>query len=583
LGSYASLGALQSAHPTGNTGDGYLVAGSLYVWTGSIWSNVGTIQGPTGVSGPTGATGSTGPTGAQGTSIKLKGTVAAVINLPSTGNSINDAYLVDITGNIFSWSGSDWVDGGHVVGPTGSTGATGATGPSGAKGKDYITTDATPIPSETYIGVAAPLNQHSGDLWFDIDDLGATTAIYSGTSAPNPVEFQFWASEDNPYEEIIFSDAEAPTGSHYAGDLWIDTDDFDKDYVHVSSTAPSPDQYVLWVDTNQDEYLVGPAGPTGAQGPGKFTLDTYPPTSPALGDKWINNESGIEYTWFSDGSKNRWVELAPSGYLGPTGATGATGPTGAQGMSGAQGNQGPTGLTGQNGATGPTGATGASVTGPTGPSGGPTGSTGPTGSVGATGPAGVPGDSAFQVAVAAGYVGTNTQWLTSLRGATGATGLTGATGPSVTGPTGATGPVATSFTNSTVTGVVELATIYSSATAATTTYNIDATSSTVAWYSVASTASSGFTINVRASATATLDSLLANNTSLTVVFMNTTGAVTTSFPSTFKIDGTTISPKWQNGTAITGGNASSIDMYVYTIVKTAPATYTVFGVQSRYA
>jgi hypothetical protein len=111
-------------------------------------------------------------------------------------------------------------------------------------------------------------------------------------------------------------------------------------------------------------------------------------------------------------------------------------------MSGAQGNQGPTGLTGQNGATGPTGATGASVTGPTGPSGGPTGATGATGSVGATGPAGVPGNSAFQVAVAAGFVGSNAQWLASLVGATGPTGAkgdTGSTGASVTGPTGATG------------------------------------------------------------------------------------------------------------------------------------------------
>lgn len=51
LGSYASLEALQAAHPTGNAGDGYLVEGYLYVWNDSEWENVGLIQGPAGASG----------------------------------------------------------------------------------------------------------------------------------------------------------------------------------------------------------------------------------------------------------------------------------------------------------------------------------------------------------------------------------------------------------------------------------------------------------------------------------------------------------------------------------------------------
>jgi hypothetical protein len=38
-----------------------------------------------------------------------------------------------------------------------------------------------------------------------------------------------------------------------------------------------------------------------------------------------------------------------------------------------------------------------------------------------------------------------------------------------------------------------------------------------------------------------------------------------------------------NGTAPTAGNASSIDTYVYTILKTASATYTVFGSQTKFA
>lgn len=54
---------------------------------------------------------------------------------------------------------------------------------------------------------------------------------------------------------------------------------------------------------------------------------------------------------------------------------------------------------------------------------------------GTVGPA---GDSAYQVAVDNGFVGTEAQWLVSLIGPTGAKGDTGDTGP--TGATGATGP-----------------------------------------------------------------------------------------------------------------------------------------------
>lgn len=54
LGSYNTLAELQAAHPTGNQGDGYLVAGDLYVWNGSAWEDVGTIQGPAGAAGANG-------------------------------------------------------------------------------------------------------------------------------------------------------------------------------------------------------------------------------------------------------------------------------------------------------------------------------------------------------------------------------------------------------------------------------------------------------------------------------------------------------------------------------------------------
>ena len=68
LGSYNSLSDLQTAHPTGTPGQGYLVGSNLYIWdsTQNQWTNVGPVQGPQGPKGDTGATGSQGPKGDTG-------------------------------------------------------------------------------------------------------------------------------------------------------------------------------------------------------------------------------------------------------------------------------------------------------------------------------------------------------------------------------------------------------------------------------------------------------------------------------------------------------------------------------------
>lgn len=79
-----------------------------------------------------------------------------------------------------------------------------------------------------------------------------------------------------------------------------------------------------------------------------------------------------------------------------------------------QGPQGPQGETGADGAIGPQGPTGPA--GPPGADGTP-GTTGADGATGATGPQGPDGDSAYQVAVDNGFVGTEAEWLDSLKGA----------------------------------------------------------------------------------------------------------------------------------------------------------------------
>lgn len=120
-----------------------------------------------------------------------------------------------------------------------------------------------------------------------------------------------------------------------------------------------------------------------------------------------------------------------------------------------------------------------------------------------------------------------------------------------------------------------------SATAATGTINFDAVTQGVLYYT--SNASANWTLNVRGNSGTTLSSILAVGDAITIAFLVTQGS-TAYYGTTFQVDGSTITPKWQSGTAPTSGNASSIDAYVYTIIKTAATpTYTVFASQTKFA
>jgi len=119
-----------------------------------------------------------------------------------------------------------------------------------------------------------------------------------------------------------------------------------------------------------------------------------------------------------------------------------------------------------------------------------------------------------------------------------------------------------------------------SGTGASGTVNLDVLTSGVL-YSTGN-ATGNWTLNVRGDGSNTLNNSLATNDSITVVFFATNGG--TPYSATgFTVDGSAVTPKWQNGTAPSAGNANSIDIYSYTIVKTGSATFTVFGSQTRFA
>jgi hypothetical protein len=113
-----------------------------------------------------------------------------------------------------------------------------------------------------------------------------------------------------------------------------------------------------------------------------------------------------------------------------------------------------------------------------------------------------------------------------------------------------------------------------SATAATGTINFDALTQAVLYYTT--DASANWTVNVRGDGSNTLNSIMSIGESLTVVFLVTQGS-TAYYNSAFQVDGSSVTPKWQGGSAPTEGTASGVDAYTYTIIKTADATFTVLA------
>lgn len=122
------------------------------------WNQTGNIrgpQGPQGVQGPKGDTGSQGPTGqtgpqgiqgpigpngpqgnpgADGTSVRIKGSVANQSALPTANNVAGDGWITEDTGRLWVYGSGVFTNVGTVRGPVGPQGPQGVKGDQGVQG-----------------------------------------------------------------------------------------------------------------------------------------------------------------------------------------------------------------------------------------------------------------------------------------------------------------------------------------------------------------------------------------------------------------------------------------------------------------
>jgi hypothetical protein len=123
-----------------------------------------------------------------------------------------------------------------------------------------------------------------------------------------------------------------------------------------------------------------------------------------------------------------------------------------------------------------------------------------------------------------------------------------------------------------------------SGTALTGVVPFDVTAQSVVFYTTAASANWTINFNPTTSGFTTLDTLMTTGQSVTVAVLATQGT-TAFFNSAVQINSTTsgVTTRWQGGSAPTAGNASGVDVYTYTIVKTGAATFSVFASQTRFA
>ena len=87
------------------------------------------------------------------------------------------------------------------------------------------------------------------------------------------------------------------------------------------------------------------------------------------------------------------------------------------------------------------------------------------------------------------------------------------------------------------------------------------------------------TPNIRFNSSTSLDSSMSVGEAISVTIITTAAAA--GYSAQLTIDGAAVTENWVGGSAPSDGGSSGVDIYAYTIIKTASATFTVIGNQSK--
>lgn len=306
LGLYASLSALQAAHPTGNSGDAWAVgtseANSIYLWDAekAQWENIGSIKGQKGEKGDPGERGEQGVQG--------------------------------------------------EVGATGAQGEQGIQGIPGEKGSDGVSPTVT---------VEATANGHK----VSITDVGGTQSfdVLNGAKGEQGVAGEAGAKGE-PGERGA-DGAKGDPGKAATITIGSVTSGVQASVENAGTANAAVLNFVLPKGEKGDTGLQGVTGEAGAKGeqgePGKNGTDGKNGEdgfSPTVAVEAVEDGTKVTIT-DKTGDKTFTVKNGEKGAQGVQGERGEQGIQGVQGEQGIQGIQGETGATGEKGAKGDPGYT----------------------------------------------------------------------------------------------------------------------------------------------------------------------------------------------------------------------------------
>jgi hypothetical protein len=294
-------------------------------------------QGELGVQGDVGFTGSTGYTGSEGspgTSAKIVGSVPTDDDLPLFyEGEVGDGYIVQDTGNLWTWTGLGWVEIGRITGYTGSHGTYGGVSFSYLFNKEDPPTATDPQPGNFKLNTV--LLSSASILY--ISDFDATGVDLS--------EFLTYINSSSSLTKGFFRIAKEYEPTQYAlyqitGSIADNTGYFDVFCAFIGASVTNfetGDRLIITFDRTGDKGDLGPegytgsagadgeTGYTGSEGESSFAYSTTPPINPVPGDRWFDSSIGAETVWTDDGDSGQWVEVSASGFLGLRGFTGSSG------------------------------------------------------------------------------------------------------------------------------------------------------------------------------------------------------------------------------------------------------------------